>query len=58
MCTADETVPVEVDANELSLKKSRLMKLIGTLGQALTNREELSFLTVLALPKASKMGLA
>ena len=58
--TRDVTTGVEVDSDEFSLKiffyhpvREDLNNLLS-----LTNLEELSFLTVLALPKASRIGLA
>jgi hypothetical protein len=51
---------VEVDANELALEsKGRISERIARkTAKELTNLDELSFFTVLALPKASRMGFA
>ena len=54
---------VEIDPDELSLRKRTRQPLVSDrcgpqTSFRLTNLEELSFLTVFALPKASRIGLA
>lgn len=52
---------VEIDSDEFTLSKKEridIIELCRFLFNKLTKREELSFLTVLALPKASRIGLA
>ena len=56
--TRDVTTGVEVDSDEFSLKIYCLVREDLNNLLSLTNLEELSFLTVLALPKASRIGLA
>lgn len=71
ICSNDVSIDVKVDPDEFALQKSNRSQ-VGEKkkkpsteeahshlrASCLTNLEELSFLTVFALPKASRMGFA
>ena len=56
VATSQLSLDVEVDADKLSLSGKQLTRRLET-EKILTNLEELSFLAVFALPKASSSGL-